>query len=224
MIVMANPHEAIVDAMREGAEEAIRLVAPCDLWRFKILPEPSHDRLGSNFRSGHYAARAAGFADGVVAVRVAVDRIVGMALDGLGIHPVTLAAARAHVDRVAIHEAAHSLEHDIDPVTTADEAKVVVDAAYSRPSGKGNKYHGPRWASLMTIMAVRLLALRPERERRWLFAAVESDLRQYGHSFPILATVVGAVPDETSLRSWAADDSLAALVESHRNLSATVAA
>lgn len=204
--------DSAVEGIRRGAEDVGRIVAPVDIKRLVILPDHDSTRWGSSIGSGHRMATAAGH-PGATAVRVNARKLVDL-LEPEGADPVTLTAARAMVEHVTIHELAHAIIHDIDPAADADEARDWIDGADYRDAGEGFavRWHPPTWATVYAVLASRLLAIRSERERRFLRPLVAADLKGFGHDFDMLADIYGDLPDHVCLRHWAASIEQSAIV------------
>jgi hypothetical protein len=157
--------------------------------------------------SGHRLAQAHGYRPGAVAVAVAAETALRVALgqwaDEL---PAALGEAGVMIETVAAHELAHALTNDIDAEPTPLEAEALRRLPAVVGIVRGNhspertaRGHGPAWAAGLVILTHRCHRYRPRTRHRWL-ELLKRDLRAYGIDAVAVADAVGDVADELPLR------------------------
>jgi hypothetical protein len=176
---------------------------------------------GFSSGSGHRLAEAHGFRAGTVAVGVAAERALRVALDVWGDElPAALGEAAAAVEFVASHELAHALVADIDCTMQPGEGDILrrLPVAVGTTTGDSSpertaRGHGARWAAGLVILAQRCEQYRPRSQHRWQ-ELLATDLHAVGIDAQAVADAVGDVADELPLRD---------LLAAGGNIAATVA-
>lgn len=162
---------------------------------------------GFSSGSGHRLAQAHGFRQGAVAIAVAAEDALRVALqkwpDEMSI---ALGEAGLMIETVAAHEAAHALIADIDAELRPWEADILrrLPAAVGTVTGtdapeRSARHHGPAWASALVILSDRCRRHRPGARHRWP-ELLDRDLQVYGIDSRAVIDAVGAVADELPLR------------------------
>jgi len=167
-----------------------------------VLPLPEMpEAAGLAIGSGHSLALANGGRPGAVAVRVDAAGILRGAIRASRADVATLATVlRPVIESVAVHELAHALTAPRDRAATPTEAAAFVVACGRLPPGRGAAAHCPRWAAAMLLLAGRAARLRPASEHPVIEDMAREHLRAYGFDAAALATALGDVADEVSVR------------------------
>jgi hypothetical protein len=190
------------------AEALLSVAAWPDLpARMRIIDCDGSRLAGFCDGSGHRFAQAHGCRPGAVAVAVAAEAALRVALgwwpDDL---PVALAEAGVMIEAVAAHELAHALVADIDAELRPGEAGILrslpVAVGTILPADSAERTaadHGPAWAAALVILARRCRRYRRGARHRWS-KLLDRDLRAYGIDAQAVADVVADVADEMRLR------------------------
>ncbi len=202
--------EHLTEAIRQGAADIVRAVAPLDVRRLVILDEHRDGFDGTSTGSGHMLAQAHAHA-GATAVRVKVPRLVASIVDEFGIVAASTRAARQLVEAVTLHELAHALVSPLDALVSDYEARAAIAASDALPITSDETNHHPRWAAVLVTLTNRVIDLRPECEREHRRAFAVAELRCRGLDFDTIERVIGQVPDHLRLRDVFAPGSPASL-------------
>lgn len=190
------------------AEALMRSAAWRDLPRgCRIIDIPSGALAGFCSGSGHRFAQAHGCRPGAVAVAVAAEDALRVALkqwpDEL---PTALGEAGCMIEFVGAHELAHALVADIDAELQPDVADILRRLPVAVGTFTGNtgsdrtaRDHGERWAAGLVILSRRCREYRPRARHRWP-ELLAHDLRAVGIDAEAVEDAVGDVADEMPLR------------------------
>ena len=190
------------------AEALLSVAAWRDLPAGCRLIDIAGSRLaGFSSGSGHRLAEAHGFRAGTVAVGVAAEHALRVALDVWGDElPAALGEAAVAIEFVAAHEAAHALVADIDGSMQPGEADILrsLPVAVGTTTGDSSpertaRGHGARWAAALVILSQRCEQYRPRSQHRWR-ELLTDDLHAVGIDAQAVAVAVGDVADELPLR------------------------
>lgn len=157
--------------------------------------------------SGHRLAEAHGFRPGAVAVAVAAEDALRVALEWWPDElPDALGEAGVMVEAVAAHELAHALVAVPDADLRPGEADIlrrlpaaVGTIASNDSSERTARDHGPAWAAALVVLYRRCMRHRPWSRRRWA-ERLDRELRGYGIDADAVAAAVGDVADDAVLR------------------------
>jgi hypothetical protein len=167
--------------------------------------------------SGHTLARAHGYREGVIAVRVNVANIIRAALsDTAGDAVEAIELATVFCESVACHEVAHAVVAPLDQPRDVAQAVALVGRVdqnqMQRKSADAEAAgHHPRWAAAYVVLQRRAMEVRPAVERSAREAFLRADLQGYGHDLDAVADALGDVAPDASLRKLLAPGSGAAI-------------
>jgi hypothetical protein len=199
------------------AKQLPRLIADAEAllsvaaWRdlpagLRIIQTAGGGLGGFCYGSGHHLAQAHGHRQGAVAVAVAADDALRVALvrwpDEL---PVAVAEAAVMIETVAAHELAHALVAQVDGDLVPGEVDVLRSLAQGTATltadspERSARSHGPAWAAALVVLSRRCRRYRPGARHRWA-ALLDRDLRSYGIDADTAAAALGDVADEAALR------------------------
>ncbi len=190
------------------AEALLSVAAWRDLRAGCRLIDIDGSRLaGFSSGSGHRLAEAHGFRAGAVAVGVAAEHALRVALDVWGDElPAALGEAAVAIEFVMAHELAHALVADIDGTMQPGEGDIlrrlpvaVGIVAVSDSHERTARDHGARWAAGLVILTQRCRQYRPRSQHRW-HELLADDLHAVGIDAQAVAVAVGDVADELPLR------------------------
>jgi hypothetical protein len=158
--------------------------------------------------SGHSLAQAHGFRPGTVAVAVAAEAALRVALEWWPDDPdAVVGEAGVMIEAVGVHEAAHALVADIDGELRPGEGDLLrrlpaaVGSLLKADSAERTaRDHGAAWAAALVILAHRCQRYRPGARHRW-GELLDRDLRAHGLDVQAVADAVGDVADELPLRA-----------------------
>lgn len=190
------------------AEAIMRVAAWPDLPAGMRIINCAGGRLaGFASGSGHRLAEAHGFRPGAVAVAVAAEDALWVALEWWPDElPAALGEAGVMVETVAAHELAHALVAEPDADLRPGEADILrqlpaaVGTIASNDSPERTaRGHGPAWAAALVVLHQRCMRHRPWARHRWA-ELLTRDLRGYGIDADAVAVAVGDVAGDAVLR------------------------